>query len=62
MLARTSFSGARGDLALDPRTNNIVQDVFIFETRARPGGEGVDAEILARVPAVRVESEACKLG
>ncbi|MBM3626454.1 MAG: hypothetical protein FJX21_01415 [Alphaproteobacteria bacterium] len=62
MLARTPFAGARGDLVLDPRTNNVVQDILVFETRKRPGGEGVDFEVLARVPSVRVDPEACQMG
>ena len=62
ILARTEFEGARGRLAIDPRTNNVVQDIHIFETRRRQGGEGVDFEILARIPAVRADPDACQMG
>ena len=62
ILARTGFEGARGRLALDPRTNNVVQDIHIFETRRRQGGEGIGFEILARIPDVRAEPEACQMG
>ena len=62
ILARSPFEGARGRLALDPRTNNIVQDIHIFETRLRPGGEGIDFHMLARVPQVRVDPEPCQMG
>jgi branched-chain amino acid transport system substrate-binding protein len=62
ILARTGFEGARGRLALDPRTNHVVQDIHIFETRRRQGGEGIGFEILARIPDVRAEPEACQMG
>ena len=62
MLGRTPFTGARGELVLDPRTNNVVQDILVFETRKRPGGEGIDFEVLARVPSVRVDPDACQMG
>jgi branched-chain amino acid transport system substrate-binding protein len=62
MLGRTPFTGARGELVLDPRTNNVVQDILVFETRKRPGGEGIDFEVLARMPSVRVDPDACQMG
>lgn len=62
ILARTVFEGARGRLSLDPRTNNVVQDIHIFETRRRQGGDGLGFEILARIPDVRVDREACQMG
>lgn len=62
ILARAEFDGARGALAMDPRTNNVVVDVHIFETRRRPGGEGTEFHELARFPAVRAEPGACQLG
>jgi branched-chain amino acid transport system substrate-binding protein len=62
MLARTGFVGARGALAIDPRTNNIVQDIHIFETRKRPGGEGIDFEPLARIADVAADAETCQMG
>jgi branched-chain amino acid transport system substrate-binding protein len=62
VLGRTGFIGARGALAIDPRTNNIVQDIHIFETRKRPGGEGIDFEPLARVADVMADPEACQMG
>jgi branched-chain amino acid transport system substrate-binding protein len=60
MLARTPFEGARGRLVIDPRSMNVIQDVYIFETRARPGGEGLDFAVLERVPEVTIDPEACK--
>jgi branched-chain amino acid transport system substrate-binding protein len=62
VLARTGFVGARGALAIDPRTNNIVQDIHIFETRKRPGGEGIDFEPLARIADVAADAETCQMG
>lgn len=62
ILARTEFDGARGALAMDPRTNNVVVDIHVFETRRRPGGEGTEFQELARFPAVRAEPGPCQLG
>jgi branched-chain amino acid transport system substrate-binding protein len=61
VLARTGFIGARGPLVIDPRTNNIVQDIHIFETKKRPGGEGIDFEPLARVADVMADPESCQM-
>ena len=62
VLAHTPFVGARGVLTIDPRTNNVIQDIHIFETKQRPGGEGIDFEILARIPDVRADPELCRMG
>lgn len=62
MLARTPFIGARGRLAIDPRTNNVIQDIHIFETRKRTGGEGLDFAVLARIPDVAASADQCQMG
>ncbi|MFO0294050.1 MAG: ABC transporter substrate-binding protein [Rhodospirillales bacterium] len=62
ILARTEFDGARGRLAMDPRTNNVVLDIHVFETRRRPGGEGTEFHELALFPGVRAEPGACQPG
>lgn len=62
VLAHTPFIGARGALTIDPRNNNVIQDIHIFETKKRQGGEGVDFEILARIPDVRADAEFCRMG
>ena len=61
VLARTPFTGARGELSIDPQTNNVVQSVYIFETRARTGGEGLDFEILHRSVGVAVDPALCTM-
>ncbi|MBL8702314.1 MAG: penicillin-binding protein activator [Alphaproteobacteria bacterium] len=62
LLARTPFIGARGRLAIDPRTNNVIQDIHVFETRKRPGGEGIEFAPLARIPDVSASADQCQMG
>ncbi|MGF1627436.1 MAG: ABC transporter substrate-binding protein [Alphaproteobacteria bacterium] len=37
-LAQASFVGPRGPLQIDPATNNVVQNIYIYETVAGEGG------------------------
>ena len=34
----TRFDGPRGPFRIDPRTNNVIQNVYIFEVQAQDGG------------------------
>ena len=38
-LPKVAYSGPRGPLRIDPATNNIVQNVYIFETIRQPSGK-----------------------
>ncbi len=56
---RVRFSGPRGALLIDPATNNIVQDIHVFETRMV--GERVEAVVIDTLPAVRDPRGGCRL-
>lgn len=44
-LPRVSFTGPRGELRIDPATNNIVQPIHVYETVA--GADGLTQKVLA---------------
>ena len=60
-LPKVAYSGPRGPLEIDPATNNIVQNVYVFETV--PGGEaGMTHKLLETIPAVRDAPNGCVMG
>jgi branched-chain amino acid transport system substrate-binding protein len=54
-----SFTGPRGPLRIDPATNNIIQDIHIFETR--PGAGGMELRVIETLPAMQDAAKGCKL-
>lgn len=48
-LPKVAFTGPRGDLRIDPATNNIVQPIHVYETVA--GTDGLTQKVLATLPA-----------
>ncbi len=54
-----SFSGPRGMLRIDPATNNIIQDIHIFETQ--PGAEGMELRVIDTLPAMQDPANGCQL-
>lgn len=48
-LPKVSFTGPRGELRIDPATNNIVQPIHVYETVAGP--DGLTQKVLATLPA-----------
>jgi branched-chain amino acid transport system substrate-binding protein len=48
-LPKVSFTGPRGELRIDPATNNIVQPIHVYETVA--GTDGLTQRVLATLPA-----------
>jgi branched-chain amino acid transport system substrate-binding protein len=58
-LSKVSYTGPRGPLRIDPATNNIVQNIYVFETVAQ--GDGVTQKILGTVPNVADPPNGCKL-
>lgn len=58
-MRRASFDGPRGPLRIDPATNNIVQDIHIFETR--PGPEGMEFATIESLPEMRDPPNGCDL-
>jgi branched-chain amino acid transport system substrate-binding protein len=58
-LHSVSVDGTRGKLRIDPKTNNIIQDLYIYEAR-KEGGK-VDFHVIERLPAVQDPPNGCKL-
>jgi branched-chain amino acid transport system substrate-binding protein len=58
-LHSVTIQGTRGTLRIDPKTNNIIQDLYIYE--ARKEGSKVDFVVLDKIPAVQDPPNGCKL-
>jgi len=58
-LAKVSFDGPRGPLKLDPATNNVVQNIYIFENRFENGA--VEQVVLDTIPDVQDPINGCQL-
>ncbi len=56
---KVTFTGPRGELRIDPATNNIIQDIHIFETRA--AGGKVRAVVIDTLPAMQDPPKGCRL-
>lgn len=54
-----AIAGTRGPLKIDPRTNNVIEDIYIYE--ARKSGDTVDFAVLDRLPQVQDPPNGCKL-
>ena len=59
-LKSVQYTGPRGPLEIDPATNNIVQNVYIYDIVEGEGG-GLTQELLDTVEAVRDEPNGCEL-
>jgi branched-chain amino acid transport system substrate-binding protein len=55
-----TVEGTRGPLKIDPKTNNVVQDIFIYE--AKQTGDKIDFTVLDKIPQVQDPPSGCKLG
>jgi len=58
-MRKVTFTGPRGVLRIDPATNNIIQDIHIFETR-ESGGK-VRAVVIDTLPAMQDPPKGCRL-
>ncbi len=58
-LAKVSFDGPRGPLRLDPATNNVIQNIYIFENQFKEGA--VDQVVLETIPDVQDPVNGCTL-
>lgn len=58
-LPKVAFTGPRGELRIDPATNNIVQPIHVYETVA--GAEGLTQKVLATLPAVADPVNGCQM-
>ncbi|WBU64060.1 ABC transporter substrate-binding protein [Paracoccus aerodenitrificans] len=59
-LPKIAYTGPRGPLEIDPATNNVVQNVYIFET-VSDGGR-MTHRVLDTVRAVRDAPNGCEMG
>jgi len=58
-LPTISYTGPRGPLEIDPATNNVVQNFYIYNTVQ--GENGLTQEVIGTVPAVRDPVNGCNL-
>ncbi|WP_428929417.1 ABC transporter substrate-binding protein [Marinibacterium sp. SX1] len=58
-LRQVSFEGPRGQLSIDPATNNVVQPIYVYETVE--GAEGMTQTVLAELPAERDPVNGCQM-
>ncbi len=58
-LPKVKFEGPRGQLSIDPTTNNIVQPIYVYETVQ--GENGLTQKLLATLPDERDPVNGCKM-
>jgi branched-chain amino acid transport system substrate-binding protein len=58
-LRQVSFEGPRGQLSIDPATNNIIQPIYVYETVAGEGG--LTQKVLAQLPAETDPTNGCEM-
>jgi branched-chain amino acid transport system substrate-binding protein len=58
-LPKVSYTGPRGPLKIDPATNNIIQNIYVYETVAGEGGS--TQKVLATIPNVADAPNGCKM-
>lgn len=58
-LAKVSFSGPRGPLRIDPVTNNVIQNIYIFKNEFKDGK--VQQQVLETVGNVQDKPNGCSL-
>ncbi|MCZ7676336.1 MAG: ABC transporter substrate-binding protein [Roseovarius sp.] len=58
-LPKVKYVGPRGPLEIDPATNNIVQNIYIYETVK--DGDGLTQKVVGTVEAVRDAPKGCNL-
>ena len=54
-----SITGPRGPLTIDPKTNNVIQNIYIFEVVN--GEQGPELKVLDTIEAVKAPGEGCNL-
>ncbi len=59
-LPKVKFNGPRGPLEIDPATNNVVQNIYIYKTNVTEAG--ASQQIMDVVEAVRDPANGCGLG
>ena len=53
------FNGPRGPFRIDPATNNVIQDIYIFETRQV--GYNVRHVVIDKIPDVQDAPNGCEM-
>ena len=59
-LREVRFTGPRGPLEIDPATNNVVQNIYVYTTEVE--GDKATQEIKDVIEAVRDEPNGCVMG
>ncbi|MBV1866871.1 MAG: ABC transporter substrate-binding protein [Marinosulfonomonas sp.] len=58
-LPKVAYTGPRGPLEIDPATNNVVQNIYIYDTVK--DGDGLTQKVVGQVNGVRDAVNGCKL-
>ena len=58
-LHKVKVEGTRGALRIDPKTNNIIQNLYIYEVEKKNGAIGF--HVIKTIPAVQDPPNGCKL-
>jgi branched-chain amino acid transport system substrate-binding protein len=58
-MSKVSFQGPRGDVSIDPETNNIVQPMYVYETVKVQGK--LTQKVIAELPSERDATGGCSL-
>ena len=59
-LSKVSYTGPRGPLKIDPKTNNVIQNIYVYET-VSDGVGGLTQKIVGTIKDVTDAPEGCKL-
>jgi branched-chain amino acid transport system substrate-binding protein len=58
-ISKVSFTGPRGEVTIDPKTNNIVQPLYVYETVKK--GDKLTQKVLAQLPNTQDDVNGCSL-
>jgi len=58
-LSKVSYTGPRGPLKIDPATNNVIQNIYVYETVA--GTDGLTQKVVGKIENIADAPNGCKL-
>jgi len=58
-LPKVRYTGPRGPMEIDPSTNNVVQNIYVYETVK--DGDALTQKVIGEIKSVRDEPNGCKL-
>ena len=58
-LSKVEFTGPRGPLKIDPKTHNVIQNMYVFKNEFADGK--VQQRVLATIPNVQDEPNGCSM-